>query len=98
MLRTEIITVKQVKEAKVLHSVLQLILTIGCLLGDFFNCKKARICFVIWAICNVGWLFVDLVNGAYSRMVLDAVQICFNLYGLRQWSKRYKGGKDYEEY
>lgn len=80
-----------------MNSILQLILTIGCLFGDLFNCKKMRICFIIWGVCNVGWLFVDLTNGAYSRMILDAVQIGFNLYGLRQWSKKYKGGKHYED-
>lgn len=72
---------------------LQLLLTIGCLLGDYFNCKKVRICFIVWAICNVGWLCVDFVNGAYSRMVLDTVQICFNVYGLCQWGKNNEGGK-----
>lgn len=70
-----------------LFSLIQTLLTIGCLLGDYFNCKKIRICFIVWAICNVGWLCVDLINGAYSRMVLDAVQICFNLYGLKKWTK-----------
>ena len=78
-----------------LFSCMQIILTIGCLLGDYFNCKKVRVCFVIWAICNFGWLCVDLINGAYSRMILDMVQICFNLYGLKKWSN--KGGRIYED-
>jgi nicotinamide riboside transporter PnuC len=80
-----------------IFALIQMLLTIGCLLGDYFNCKKIRICFIIWAICNVGWLCVDLINGAYSRMLLDFVQICFNLYGLRQWSIKYKGGKHHED-
>lgn len=74
----------------------QTLMTIGCLLGNYLNCKKKKICFIIWAVCNVGWFFVDLNNGAYSRMMLNVVQIGFNLYGLKQWTKN-KGGKEYED-
>lgn len=77
-------------------TLMQTLLMIGCLLGDYFNCKKVKVCFIIWAICNIGWLIVDLINGAYSRMVLDFVQICFNLYGLRQWTLKERG-HSYEE-
>lgn len=73
-------------------SLIQMILTIGCLVADYFNCKKMRICFVIWGICNIGWLCVDFVNGAYSRMLLDMVQTCFNLYGFIKWSKNIQEG------
>lgn len=68
-------------------------MTIGCLIGNYLNCKREKICFIIWAICNIGWFIVDLTNGAYSRMVLDVVQIGFNYYGLRQWIENPKGGK-----
>ena len=71
-----------------IFSLIQTALTVGCLLGDYFNCKKIRVCFIIWALCNAGWFMVDLINGAYSRMVLDTVQICFNLYGLKQWKRK----------
>lgn len=66
---------------------LQAFLTIGCLLGNYLNCKKAKVCFIIWALCNVGWIYVDLTNGAYSRMMLNVVQICFNIYGYKAWVK-----------
>ena len=67
-----------------------MILTIGCLLGSLLNCKKMNICFIIWALCNIGWFYVDFMNDAYSRMLLDIVQIGFNIYGLKQWTKKSK--------
>ncbi|MEE1301262.1 MAG: nicotinamide mononucleotide transporter [Bacteroidales bacterium] len=79
-----------------ISSLIQAILTVGCLVADYFNCKKMRVCFIIWAICNIGWFCVDLINGAYSRMILDTVQMCFNVYGLIKWSNKMKGGNNNE--
>ena len=65
----------------------QTILTIISLVGNFFNCRKMRICFILWIVCNVGWICVDFNAGAYSRMILDAVQIGFSFYGYKNWCK-----------
>lgn len=65
----------------------QTVLTIISLVGNYLNCRKLRICFVLWIICNVGWIYVDFNSGAYSRMILDAVQIGFSFYGYRNWGK-----------
>ena len=75
----------------------QTLMTIGCLLGNYLNCKKKKICFIIWAICNVGWFFVDLDNGAYSRMMLNVVQIGFNVYGLKQWTENKRRNEHEDE-
>lgn len=65
---------------------LQTILTIISLFGNYLNCRKMRICFLLWIICNIGWIYVDFSNQAYSRMVLDAVQIGFSVYGFINWA------------
>ena len=65
----------------------QLMLTTISLFGNYLNCRKLRICFVLWIFCNIGWICVDFKAGAYSRMVLDAVQIGFSFYGYRNWAE-----------
>ena len=42
---------------------------------------------MLWIVCNIGWIYVDFNSGAYSRMILDAVQIGFSFYGYRNWGK-----------
>ena len=82
-----------------LYPVLQTFLTIGCLLGNYFNCKRIKFCFIIWILCNIGWLYVDFLSCAYSRMVLNAVQIGFNVYGLTLWASKHNDmkGRDVNE-
>lgn len=70
----------------------QFILTIGCLIGNYLNCRRQKICFIIWIFCNIGWFYVDLMNAAYSRMSLNVVQIMFNIYGFNQWTNGKKEG------
>lgn len=65
----------------------QTILTAISLIGNCLNCQKKKVCFILWIICNIGWMYVDFCNVAYSRMLLDAVQIGFSFYGYRNWSK-----------
>jgi len=69
---------------------IKLILTIACLLGNYLNCKKIVICFYIWIICNIGWTIIDIIEGSYSRAVLDTVQIAFSIYGIRKWKEKEK--------
>lgn len=65
----------------------QAILTIASLIGNYLNCRKKKICFILWIVCNIGWMCVDLNAGSYSRMLLNAVQIGFNIYGYKHWAK-----------
>ncbi len=71
---------------------LQTILTIISLTGNYLNCRKIRACFVVWIFCNIGWTVVDIINETYSRAVLDVVQIWFSGYGLVKWKD--KNGKN----
>jgi nicotinamide riboside transporter PnuC len=65
--------------------VLETGLTAISLFGNYLNCRKKRCCFLLWIGCNIGWASVDILSGAYSRAVLDIVQIAFSLYGYREW-------------
>lgn len=64
---------------------ISVLLTIISLTGNFLNCRKVRIGFILWIICDIGWAFVDFNNSDYSRMILDLVQLGFCIYGLYEW-------------
>ena len=57
------------------------------LLGNYLNCRKVRSCFLVWIVCNLCWLAFDIINGIYSRAVLDIVQTAFSIYGYVEWGK-----------
>jgi hypothetical protein len=66
---------------------IQWVLTAASLTGNMFNCLRWRMCFMIWIVCNIGWTVIDVQNGAYSRAILDTVQICFSVFGYIEWGK-----------
>lgn len=61
------------------------ILTILSLIGNYMNCRKVRACFLLWIGVNACWAYLDIKRGAYSRGVLDIVQIGFSIYGIKKW-------------
>lgn len=63
------------------------ILTAGCLIGTFLNCKQIKYCFVIWFFCNIGWLSYDCYTEQYYRAILDLVQTITAVWGYIEWSK-----------
>ena len=63
------------------------VLTAISLFGNWLNCRKLRICFIVWIFCNVGWLGYDFAGSVYARAVLDSVQIGFSVYGYINWRK-----------
>ena len=60
-------------------------LTAVSLFGNFLNCRRKRVCFLLWIFCNIGWAIIDIAAASYSRAILDIVQIAFSLYGYREW-------------
>lgn len=58
-----------------------------CLLGTVLNVKKMVACFYLWTVGNVMWLAFDLMQGLYSRAVLDTVQLILALWGIKCWSR-----------
>lgn len=61
------------------------VLAVICLGGNVLNVKKIRYCFLIWIACNVVWIVFDIINSNYARVVLDTVQIGFDLWGFLKW-------------
>lgn len=63
-------------------------LTLVSLFGNLLNCLKVRTCFMLWIVCNIGWMVIDIQSGTYSRAVLDIVQMGFSIFGYVRWGKR----------
>jgi hypothetical protein len=61
------------------------ILTGITIFGTYLNSSQKKIGFVIWGLCNVCWLFVDLARGIYAQAALYVVFIGFNIYGWICW-------------
>lgn len=61
------------------------ITTAVCLAGTVLNVKKMSACFTVWLIGNILWLIWDIHNGFTSRAVLDIVQGCMSIWGIRSW-------------
>jgi len=63
------------------------ILTILSIIGVILNIKKKRLCFLIWAITNFGWMVVDWRAGLPAQAALFAVYLGLALWGLWEWRK-----------
>lgn len=63
------------------------ILTGACLFGSWLNARKLKSCFLVWVMCNIGWLICDIVNRNYARAVLDVAQALISVYGYITWNK-----------
>jgi nicotinamide riboside transporter PnuC len=62
--------------------------------GTVFNVKKKVACFYIWAFGEIFWVILDLKNGCYGRVFLDAVHFGMAIWGIYGWRK--KDGELYE--
>ena len=63
-------------------------LAVICLAGNVLNVKKIRFCFLIWMACNIVWIVYDVIHTNYARVLLDSVQIGFDLWGFITWKKK----------
>lgn len=77
---------------------LQVILTIVSLLGYYLNCKRIRICFILWIMCNIGLMYMDFCANSYDRMVFNIAQIGIGLFGFINWGKRKRTNKKESKY
>ncbi len=68
-------------------------LTVASLIGNYLNCRRKKICFIIWIAVNIGWLWYDLSTRVFSRAVLDSVQVLFSAFGYQQWARADKALK-----
>lgn len=62
-------------------------------IGTIMNVRKMFFCFFIWSVCNVFWLYLDIVTSQYARIILDVINLATSLYGLFSWYKDSKKNK-----
>ena len=62
--------------------------------GTVMNVRKMYFCFFIWSVCNVFWLYLDIVTGQYARIILDVINLATSLYGLFSWYKDSRTNKE----
>lgn len=55
--------------------------------GNILNVKRIQICFLIWLLCNIFWLTLDLYQHSYSRSILDVINIFTSSWGTISWIK-----------
>jgi len=65
-----------------------LIFTILGKTGRWFNVKGQRICFVIWNICLLYWIFRDLQLGLMVQAGGCLFSFCVHVYGFFNWKKK----------
>ena len=65
--------------------------TLLVLLGYMFNAKmKYRTAMIMWIVGDIGWITYDFFITNISHLVLSAVIISINLYGIYQHKKAQK--------
>lgn len=63
------------------------VLTAMSLVGVWLNIKKNVVCFYIWIVANVGWIYVDIKAGLMGQAVLFLIYSVLSVYGIYEWSK-----------
>ncbi len=58
------------------------------IIGVIANIKKHRICFYLWTITNISWMFYDYSIEAYAQAALFAVYAGLSIWGIIAWKKR----------
>jgi nicotinamide riboside transporter PnuC len=53
--------------------ILEWILTVLSIVGVILNIKRKVLCFYIWAISNIGWIFLDYKAELYGQAVVGNV-------------------------
>jgi len=59
----------------------------------WFNIRKKKVCFIIWCVSNVGFLWLNFVTKLYGQIPLWVVFTLLNVYGYFQWAKEEGGFK-----
>jgi nicotinamide riboside transporter PnuC len=60
-------------------------LVIAGIVGAILNILKNKWCFVIWGICNIGWVIFYINLKAYPQVILFGFYFLTTLWGLYQW-------------
>ncbi|MBE9532012.1 MAG: nicotinamide mononucleotide transporter [Proteobacteria bacterium] len=68
-------------------SILTWVLTAMSLVGVWYNIKKNPLCFYIWIVANVGWIYVDIKAGLMGQAALFVIYSALSVYGIYAWRK-----------
>ena len=69
---------------------LQVVITLVGL-GACVSCiLKKRICWILWSMSNVGWVWLYLRTGLKASIPIMLVYTTANIWGWLQWSKDLK--------
>ncbi len=63
------------------------ILTGLSIAGAVLNIRRERSGFLLWAGCNLIWMFLDLQAGMASQGVLFGVYAALALWGFARWGR-----------
>jgi nicotinamide riboside transporter PnuC len=70
--------------------ILEWILTVLSIVGVILNIKRKVLCFYIWAISNIGWIFLDYKAELYGQAVLFFIYFILALWGIYEWQYKKK--------
>ena len=57
------------------------------LYGAVLNIRKKTLCFVVWSVANIGWVWYNVAGKDYSQAFVFAVFLLLNFYGWNSWRK-----------
>jgi len=69
---------------------LQIIITVIGLAAVVTNIFKKRICWILWSISNVGWVWLYLRTSLEESIPIMVIYTLANTWGWLQWGKDLK--------
>jgi nicotinamide riboside transporter PnuC len=57
------------------------------IIACFLNVKKKKVCFLIWCLSNMGFVWVNIATGLYGQIPLWIAFTLLNVYGYVQWAR-----------
>jgi nicotinamide riboside transporter PnuC len=72
---------------------LQVVITLVGLSACVTCILKRRICWALWSLSNVGWVWLYLRTGLEESIPIVVIYTIVNIWGWIQWTKDKKGDK-----
>ena len=63
------------------------VLTVFSLVGVVLNIKKNRSCFLIWALTNTAWAYIDYKRNIPAQGSLFVIYVVLAFWGWFSWRK-----------
>jgi len=64
--------------------------TLLAIIGAILNIYKNKICFLLWGITDVAWIYLNIQKEIYSQATLFFVYLLLAFYGYWEWNKKEK--------